>query len=52
MKTSLEYDEHRGAFKKKISTIKAIFCNGDKRDTIGTCDVDLADFHLVGRHSK
>ena len=52
MKTSLEYHEKLGCFKSKISYLSAIFVNGDKRERIGECEVDLADFHLVGRHSK
>ena len=37
MKTSIEFDQKRGGFKKKISTIDAILVNGDKRECIGSC---------------
>ena len=36
----------------KISELHAILVNGDKRESIGSCTIDLSDFHMMGNHTK
>ena len=52
MKTFLEYDAATGRYKKKESELFAIISQDNKKQTIGSCTVDLADFASPAKHQR
>ena len=50
MKTSLEYDTYKDAYKSKISNLVAVLA--DKKEPIAACQIDLSHFANLGVHKK